>query len=105
MYKVVLVFSVVMWAFVIAVIINTPSDLRRTVQLLRGFGPHQKSAGQPARRVQEEYGMARSSRQRHSSKEGRGVARSPVKGAREQVREPPRNPTDPIPTRRPASQG
>jgi hypothetical protein len=36
MYKVVLVFSLVIWAFVIAIIVSSPSDLRRTVQLLRG---------------------------------------------------------------------
>ena len=36
MYKVVLVFSLVIWAFVIAIIVSSPSDVRRTVQLLRG---------------------------------------------------------------------
>ena len=70
MYKVVLVFSVVMWAFVIAIIISTPPDVLRTVQLLRGFGPQQKPAGQPARRVQEDYDMPHMSRQRHLSKGG-----------------------------------
>jgi len=36
MFKVVLVFSLVMWALVIAIIVSSPSDMRRTVQLLRG---------------------------------------------------------------------
>jgi len=36
MFKVVLVFSLVMWALVIAIIVSSPSDVRRTVQLLRG---------------------------------------------------------------------
>jgi len=67
MYKVVLVFSVVMWAFVIAIMVSTPPDVRRTVQLLRGFGPHQKSAGRPAPRVQVDRGITRSSRQRNMS--------------------------------------
>ena len=67
MYKVVLIFSVVMWAFVIAIMVSTPRDVRRTVQLLRGLAPYQKSPGLPVRRVHEAYGMARMSRQRHSS--------------------------------------
>jgi len=36
MFKVVLVFSLVIWALVIAIIVSSPSDVRRTVQLLRG---------------------------------------------------------------------
>jgi len=36
MYKVVLVLSLVIWALVIAIIVSSPSDVRRTVQLLRG---------------------------------------------------------------------
>jgi hypothetical protein len=36
MYKVVLVLSVVTWAIVIAVLVSSPSDVRRTFQLLRG---------------------------------------------------------------------
>jgi hypothetical protein len=36
MYKVVLVLSLVMWAFVIAIIVSTPSDARRALRLLRG---------------------------------------------------------------------
>src|SRR5665648_242669 len=35
-YKVVLVLSLVIWALVIAIIVSSPSDVRRTVQLLRG---------------------------------------------------------------------
>lgn len=35
MYKVALVFSIVMWAFVIAIILSTPTDVRRTVRMLR----------------------------------------------------------------------
>ena len=38
MYQVVLVFSLVIWAFVIAIIISSPSDVRRTVRLLRRTG-------------------------------------------------------------------
>ena len=35
MYKVALVLSAVIWAVVIAVILSTPADVRRTVQMLR----------------------------------------------------------------------
>jgi Glucose / Sorbosone dehydrogenase len=38
MYKVVLVLSIVLWAFVIAFMISSPSDVRRTLQLIRGTG-------------------------------------------------------------------
>lgn len=38
MYKVVLVLSVVIWAFVIAIMISSPSDVRRMAQLIRGAG-------------------------------------------------------------------
>jgi hypothetical protein len=38
MYKVVLVLSIVLWAFVIAFMISSPSDVRRTLQLIRSTG-------------------------------------------------------------------
>jgi len=63
MYKVVLVLSLVTWALVIAIIVSSPSDVRRTVQLLRGTRgttnppfssfPRPSTAGAKARPVHE----------------------------------------------------
>jgi hypothetical protein len=39
MYKVVLILSIAFWAFAIATLISKPSDVRRTLQLLRTTRP------------------------------------------------------------------
>ena len=63
MYKVALVLSVVVWAVVVAVILSAPTNVRRTVQILRDTSgkttppvpssPRFSISGANARRVQE----------------------------------------------------
>jgi len=63
MFKVVLVFSLVIWALVIAIIVSSPSDVRRTVQLLRGYERHDHPPFSPIPRSSMAGARARPIRQ------------------------------------------